>query len=205
MNVIDARKYGTALLKSRKDTMTDAAIAMACWNSMKITIMAIIHYLPGYSKNAACIFSFKRFLRQKTQIYPEKEKMKIIIDTNFLIYASKYKIDLAAELYRLYGKYEIILPRTVFIEVQKLEKSRGNGKFTAKLALIIIKKLLEDKRLKIIGTDSKNADEEIIRLLGMPEIKKEKIIVGTMDRELADRIKKRAGILKIRQKRYLSE
>jgi rRNA-processing protein FCF1 len=131
--------------------------------------------------------------------------MKIIIDTNFLIYASKYKIDLAAELYRLYGKYEIILPRTVFIEVQKLEKSRGNGKFTAKLALIIIKKLLEDKRLKIIGTDSKNADEEIIRLLGMPEIKKEKIIVGTMDRELADRIKKSAGILKIRQKRYLSE
>ena len=129
--------------------------------------------------------------------------MNIILDTNFLIYAAKYKIDLIAELDRLYGKYDLIVPHMVFLEIEKLRKGKGKGKFVASLALAITKKLIEDKKLKIMGVESRNADEEIIKLLELPELGDE--IVATMDSELSRKIKKKVRILKIRQKRYFSE
>jgi len=129
--------------------------------------------------------------------------MNIILDTNFLIYAAKYKIDLIAELDRLYGKYDLIVPHMVFLEIEKLRKGKGKGKFVASLALAITKKLIEDKKLKIMGVESRNADEEIIKLLELPELGDE--IVATMDSELSRKIKKEVRILKIRQKRYFSE
>ena len=133
--------------------------------------------------------------------------MIIIVDTNFLIYAAKYKIDLFAELDRLYPRYEVILPQKVLLELRRLEKGKGKDKFHASLSLSMIEKSLAGKKVMIKGVTSRNADEEIIRLIEEIGKKgKEKINVGTMDKNLSARIKKyNANIIKIRQKRYLSE
>jgi rRNA-processing protein FCF1 len=127
--------------------------------------------------------------------------MIIIIDTNFLIYSAKYKIDLISELDRLYSNYKIIIPKKVLLELRKLTGMKGKDKFAAQLSLAIIEKMLSEGRLTVKGMESKNADEEIIKLAD--EIK-EKKAVGTMDQELVKKIKN-SIILKIRQKKYISE
>jgi len=134
--------------------------------------------------------------------------MIIIVDTNFLIYCSKYKIDLLSELSNIYPKYEVLVPQKVFNELQKLKKGHGKDNFAASLALEMMKKMLDEKKMKIQGLSSKNADDEIVKLVEqLKEINKsEKIRVGTMDIKLSDKIKRLgAGILKIRQKKRISE
>jgi len=131
--------------------------------------------------------------------------MIIIVDTNFLMYVAKYRIDLLSELDSLFMKFEVVIPQKVFSELQKLEKSKGMDKFAASLALEIIEKLLSKKKLEIKGIEARNADDEIVKLVEEMQ-KKEKIKVCTMDRKLADRVKKLgAGMVKIKQKKRISE
>ena len=127
--------------------------------------------------------------------------MIIIIDTNFLIYSAKYKIDLISEFDRLYSNYKIIIPKKVMLELRKLTGMRGRDKFSAQLSLAIIEKMLSEGLLTVKEAESKNADNEIIKLAN--EIK-EKKAVATMDRELIGKIKG-SIMLKIRQKKYISE
>jgi rRNA-processing protein FCF1 len=134
--------------------------------------------------------------------------MIVIVDTNFLIYCAKYKIDILSELENLYGKYEVLVPQQVFSELQKLEKGHGVDNIAASLALRMVEKMLIDKKLEILGIPAENADEEIVNLVRdlQKKDKIKKIKVGTMDIELSDKVKKLgAKIIKIRQKKKICE
>jgi rRNA-processing protein FCF1 len=106
--------------------------------------------------------------------------MKIILDTNFLIYSAKNKLDYVEEIADLINEgYGLVVPRQVINELEKLrddklKKVSGKDKAAADLAL----KLLEHNGVKIINLSGKNVDEAIIALSETDP----KNIVCTLDR-----------------------
>lgn len=133
----------------------------------------------------------------------------IIIDTNFLIYCAKYKIDLVRELERICDfLFHVTLPIQVISELENLKNFvKGKDKEAVELALDIIK----INNLRVVDVDAKNADDAILKLFN--EAKKifknkkiDEVIIATMDRELRKRFKKDKGTktISIRQKKYLT-
>ena len=108
--------------------------------------------------------------------------MKIILDTNFLIYCAKNKLDYVEELQGLLNEnYELVVPVKVIEELKKLKQDKwkkvsGKDKISADLAL----QLLEANKIKKIKTKGKTVDEGIINF--SKEDKKN--IVCTLDREM---------------------
>lgn len=105
--------------------------------------------------------------------------MKVILDTNFLIYCAKQKIDYAEEIEKLLNEnYELVVPSSVIKELEelKLKAKKGKDKEAAALALQII----EFKKIKKIETKEGAADESILKLAG----KDKKNIVCTVDEEM---------------------
>ncbi len=106
--------------------------------------------------------------------------MKIILDTNFLIYCAKEKLDYKEELSNLLNEdYELVVPKQVINELEKLrddklKKVSGKDKQAASLAL----QILERNKVKKVNNDGKNVDQAIINLA--KEDKKN--IVCTLDR-----------------------
>lgn len=117
--------------------------------------------------------------------------MKIILDTNFLVYCARQKIDYKEEL-RIFvkGKYDLVTTNQIVDELESLKKTarKYSDKESAGLAL----KLLKLNKIKIIITSGKDADEGII------EINKGNY-VATNDRELK-RIVERPIVIKGRRK-----
>lgn len=115
--------------------------------------------------------------------------MKIVIDTNFWIYAVLNKIRIFEELLG----YEVYTLDKVLQELKQISKKRSQQGMAAKVALDMIKKF----EVKIISSP-KPADEKLI------ELAKEGYIVATNDTELVKRIKDLGGkIAQIRQKKYI--
>ena len=85
--------------------------------------------------------------------------MKILVDTNVLIYSAKNRFDLFSELKR-FGASDILIPKKVVKELEQLSKtaSRGSDKKAAKLAIQII----NYSGLKLIEIDSGHTDDAII-------------------------------------------
>lgn len=85
--------------------------------------------------------------------------MKILVDTNVLIYSAKNRFDLFSELKR-FGASDILIPKKVVEELEQLSKtaSRGSDKKAAKLAIQII----NYSGLKLIEIDSGHTDDAII-------------------------------------------
>ena len=105
--------------------------------------------------------------------------MKVILDSNFLIYCAKEKLDYVEEIDRLLNEnYELVVPLQVINELERLkEKARkGRDKTASDLAL----QLIEKNKIKKIGVEGENVDEGIINLA--KEDKKN--IVCTLDREM---------------------
>lgn len=122
--------------------------------------------------------------------------MKIILDTNFLIYCSKNKLDYVEEIGNLVNdKYELVVPEQVIDELKKVinkkkpdktwllkqanplyKKTTGRDKAAAELAL----KLLGFNKIKIVKAVGKTVDESIINLASEDK----KNIVCTLDREM---------------------
>lgn len=108
--------------------------------------------------------------------------MKIILDTNFLIYCAKEKLDYVRELLNLINEsYELVVPIQVLRELKslredKMKKVSGKDKDAASLAL----QLVEANGLKKMIITGKTVDEAIINLA--KEDKKN--IVCTLDREM---------------------
>lgn len=121
--------------------------------------------------------------------------MRIILDTNFLVYCAKQKIDYIKEI-PVSG--EIIVLSSVLQELEKIKKKarKAKDKEAASLSLQILNKNLKEKKIKVIKTNEKG-DEAIIK------IAKKKDIVATMDKELKKKLKGRARILSIRQRKKL--
>ena len=108
--------------------------------------------------------------------------MKVILDTNFLIYCAKEKLDYIEALRDLLNEnYELVVPEQVIKELKKLKgdklkKVSGKDKSAADLAL----QLLEVNKIKEIKPVGKNVDEAIVNLAK----KDKKNIVCTLDREM---------------------
>jgi len=108
--------------------------------------------------------------------------MKIILDTNFLIYCAKEKMNYVEEIGNLINEaYELIVPLQVINELKKLQydqfkKVSGKDKASASLAL----QLLEFNNVKQVSAVGKSVDDAIINL----SRENKKNIVCTLDREM---------------------
>ena len=85
--------------------------------------------------------------------------MKILVDTNVLIYSAKNRFDLFDEL-KHFGASDILIPKKVVEELKQLSKTanKGSDKKAAKLAIQII----NYSEIKLIKIDSGHTDDAII-------------------------------------------
>ena len=117
--------------------------------------------------------------------------MKVILDTNFLIYCAKNKLDYVEEIGNLLNEdYELVVPEQVIKELKKVKektkpkfrmigkskKTTGKDKLAADLAL----QLLEVNKIKKVTIKGENVDQAIINLANEDK----KNIVCTLDREM---------------------
>lgn len=105
---------------------------------------------------------------------------RVILDTNFVLTCIKQKIDFFEEI-KLMGM-QILIPKQVIDEIKRIANSKKKLHFRedAKLAL----KLLERSSFKKIDLKNKNVDKGLIKLAK----ENKSIIVGTLDRELKNKI-----------------
>ena len=122
--------------------------------------------------------------------------MKLIPDTNFLIYLAKYRLLDNLE------NYELILLRQVLEELVVISKGDRENMKDRNLAFLILQFLDKIKaKTKYVENVKGNADDALLGLA-----MKEKCIVGTMDKELTERLKKeKIKVLIVRQKKLLEE
>ena len=110
--------------------------------------------------------------------------MKIILDTNIILYAIRFKIDIFTELERL-----CLFPYKVYI----MDKTLGELKDKAAL------QLLKQKNVNIIKTSSSKSVDDCIL-----EKADQDTIVITQDKALKNRLKQRnIKLITLRQKKYL--
>lgn len=108
--------------------------------------------------------------------------MKVILDTNFLIYCAKEKLDYVEALADLLNEnYELVVPLQVINELEQLKndqlkKVSGKDKRAIDLAL----QLLEINKVKKVKVEGRTVDKGIINLAS----ENSKNIVCTLDREM---------------------
>ncbi len=131
--------------------------------------------------------------------------MKVLLDTNFLVYCAKQKIDYFEKISKIINpKPEIVILSSVSNELKSLtEKSKKTkDKESAKLALKILEKRIKEKKIKTMKTEKKsdkNADDAILNLAK----NQNNVIVATADRELKKKLKGKSRILTIKQKKNI--
>lgn len=114
--------------------------------------------------------------------------MQIILDTNFLIYCAKNKLDYVEEIKDLVNeKFELVVPSQVIEELNKLKEDKlkklsGKDRNAADLAL----KLITHNKIKIIKTNEKTVDDAITNLVNLNRDN----IVCTLDRELRKKLRR---------------
>lgn len=108
--------------------------------------------------------------------------IKIILDTNFLLIPSQFKVDFFSEIdIIIHEKYALCVPEAVIGELKKLSESKGKDGKAAKLALALIAK----KNVNIIkgSKRTKYGDEAIL------DIADSGMLVATQDIELRKKLK----------------
>ncbi len=112
------------------------------------------------------------------------EMKNIVLDTNFLIYCAKFKIDLFSEIDRLFFEpYKLFV---LDLTIKELEKLKPHG-------LSLIKKYIE--KIEIINSKEKYVDTELTKLSS------EGYLIATQDLELKKKLK--SSVIVIRQQKYL--
>lgn len=112
--------------------------------------------------------------------------MKIILDTNILVYAVRFKIDLFEQL----RGNKLFTLNIVKDELKKLSSRKGKTAMSAKIALMLT------KDLKILLTKGK-ADTALLKYA------KKGYVIATQDRELINKLRKaKCKVIFIRQKKY---
>ncbi len=108
--------------------------------------------------------------------------MKIILDTNFLIYCAREKLDYAEKIRNMINEdYELVVPLQVVKELKLLgedKKKKVSGK--DKQAISLALQLLDVNNVKKVKIKGKTVDEGIINLSN----ENKKNIVCTLDREM---------------------
>lgn len=122
--------------------------------------------------------------------------MKILLDTNFLLIPSQFKVDIFSEIDRIIEtNYQIcILDKTIDELNNVVAKSKGKDKKAAQLAL----QLIEHKKPEIISTETAYVDKAIL------DIVDKDYIVATQDQALKKLLKEKGiPVIILRQKKYL--
>ena len=116
--------------------------------------------------------------------------MRIVLDTNFLIFAAKEKVGIFLQL----RSRNIYVIEPVVRELEKIAKGKSRDSVAAKVALM----LLKTKKVKKLRTGIRSADRALV------DKAKKGYIIATQDRLLRNRVKKAGGkVLYIRQKKYV--
>jgi rRNA-processing protein FCF1 len=108
-----------------------------------------------------------------------KEKTKIILDTNFLIYCAKEKLDYIEEIDKLINEsYELVVSEKVIEELERLKvnSKKGKDKKASDLALQILNK----NKIKKVNPKGETVDQSLINL----SQENKKNITATLDREM---------------------
>lgn len=124
--------------------------------------------------------------------------IKILLDSNFLVYCAKQKIDYAEQIDNLISeRHELAVLSSVLCELKELaEKAEKlKDKSAAVLALKILDKA-RGKKIRIIETE-KQADEAIVEFA---ENSEDEVMVATADKGLKRMLKNRARILTIKRR-----
>ncbi len=108
--------------------------------------------------------------------------MKVIIDTNAILYSVKRKIDLFEAIKIKYGHVPVIIPNLVLAELKALTKKAKSGadKDIAKLAIEILK----TKKFSEIKLKKEYADDAILRYA-----KDKDVVIITHDTQFQERLK----------------
>lgn len=116
-------------------------------------------------------------------------KMRIILDTNFIVDTIKNKIDFMKELERICDfNFEIFVLDKTLYELRKIKKPES------KIALFLI------RNFNIIDT-SKYKDKDVDDILF--ELGSKYFIIATQDKELKRKLRKKSiQVIIIRQKKY---
>ncbi len=124
--------------------------------------------------------------------------MIIALDTNFLVYCAKQKVDFLQEIYSLINSgYKIIVLQQVIEELKKLsrEKKIADRK-AAILALAMVEKYMQEGKIKIKKIYAKDADSALLTF------DKKDAAIATLDSELKKKFK-HARFIIIRQLKHL--
>lgn len=115
---------------------------------------------------------------------------KVILDTNFLMDLVKFKINLENIDDLLNEPYKLFTLTSVIEELKSLKENKN-----AKAAL----RLIEEKNIKIIGSEEKYVDKLLLNLADNDTI------VSTNDRELRKKLKEKgAKVIYLRARKYLA-
>ncbi|RLJ07110.1 MAG: DNA-binding protein [Candidatus Aenigmatarchaeota archaeon] len=118
-------------------------------------------------------------------------RSKAVLDTNFLLIPSKFKVDIFAEL-KAFGNPQLFVPDSVLKELEKIARKSGRDSRHARVALKLAGKL------RVLKSKEKQVDKELVRLgkLGYT--------VCTLDRRLIKELRKEgADVISLRQKKRL--
>ena len=124
--------------------------------------------------------------------------MKVILDTNFLVYCAEKKIDYFELIDDLPANKEIVVIRSVLNELKDLKQNakKAKDKAAASLALQIVDRNIKGNNLEVLEIED-YADDVIKRIANREDI------VATMDRQLKSKLKGKARILSIRSAKKL--
>jgi len=119
---------------------------------------------------------------------------KIVLDTNMLLSALEFKVDLFSEINALLpGRKVFFVPGQVMQELNAL----GRHKKLA-LRVNIIKDLLENNKVRLLEIKALNADAALLKAA------EQNYFVATNDKELKKRVKQVNGsVLFLRKKKFV--
>lgn len=128
----------------------------------------------------------------------EKNKKKVILDTNFLLIPGQYMVDIFTEIEKVMQEpFELCIVDRSLDELSKLTLvGKEKDRFAAKLAVVLI----GQKNLKRLPSSKgdKSVDDIIVSYAGKDTF------VATEDKILRRRLKERgSGIIALRQGKYL--
>lgn len=121
--------------------------------------------------------------------------MRIVIDTNFIVYSIRYGLFQQMEQPGL----RLIIPFQVINELKMLSEraKKYRDREAAKIALQLVKKA----DIKTAKSEFIRADDAVLDIAA-----KEKAVIATMDRHLMSRAKKKGlGTITIRDEAYISD
>ncbi len=122
--------------------------------------------------------------------------MEVILDTNFVIYCIKEKIDFISQLKEM--GFQIVMPREVFQELKNLKTKTGTKRVDKESIDIALKMFSEGDVKKVSLGNNTYADEGLIKK------GKEGVYIATLDAGIRRNVPNRVIILNA-QKRVAIE